>query len=429
MEPKGFERRFRNGVQLLSQNAEFRRRLFDRFSVECLSQSETHLTNWSCTKGCCLMMSVSSSHPHDLTTSAVPLPSAKLKFSGSDAFQKTLKARIDRYFKFTHRSPRDCWQMYVKTAVILTWFFASYALLVFAPLTWWMAIPLVVSLGLSMAAIGFNIQHDGGHKAYSNKGWINRIMASTMDLLGGSSYVWDHKHNTVHHTYSNITGHDDDIEVGFLGRLSPHQKRLKFHRVQHWYLWALYGLLPIKWQLFDDYLNIARGRIGQHKFSRPKGPSLALFIGGKALFYSLAFIIPLFFHSFLTVVLFYVLASWVNGITMAVVFQLAHVVEEAQFPMPDSATGKMQTHWAVHQVETTVDFSRRNPVLCWFLGGLNFQVEHHLFPRICHIHYPRISRLVEKTCREFGVSYNAHKSILSAIASHFRWLKRMGQPV
>jgi linoleoyl-CoA desaturase len=354
--------------------------------------------------------------------------SSKLKFSGSDAFHKAVKARIDRYFSMTRRSPRDCPQMYLKTAVVLLWFAASYCLLVFAPLTWWMALPIAASLGLSIASIGFNIQHDGGHRAYSDRPWVNRLMGMSLDLIGGSSYVWDHKHNTVHHTYANITGHDDDIEVGLLGRLSPHQPRLKFHRFQHLYLWLLYGLLPIKWQLVDDYVNIARGKIGNHKFARPKGKDLAIFIGGKLTFLTLAFVIPSFFHPFWLVALFYMIANLINGILLAVVFQLAHVVEEAEFPMPNEETGKMSTHWAVHQVQTTVDFARRNRVLSWFLGGLNFQVEHHLFPRICHIHYPKISRIVERTCREFGIQYNAHATFFHGVASHFRWLRTMGQP-
>ena len=185
---------------------------------------------------------------------------AKIKFSGTDAFQKTLKSRIDRYFQFTKRSPRDCPQMYVKTGIVLAWFATAYLVLVFAPLAWWAAIPVAVLLGLSMSAIGFNIQHDGGHRAYSRHNWVNSLMAKSLDLLGGSSYVWNHKHNTVHHTHTNITGHDDDIEVGIFARMSPHQKRYAFHKYQHWYLWLMYGFLPVKWQLFDDYWNIARGK-------------------------------------------------------------------------------------------------------------------------------------------------------------------------
>jgi linoleoyl-CoA desaturase len=352
----------------------------------------------------------------------------KIKFVGPDAFQKTLKARVERYFRLTGRSERDCWQMYLKTAIIFAWLAASYCFLVCFTTPWWIALPLAISLGLAMAGVGFNIQHDGGHRAYSKHNWINKLMAMALDLLGGSSYVWDHKHNTVHHTYANITGHDDDIDVGFLGRLSPHQPRRPFHRLQHIYLWLLYGFLPIKWQFVDDFWNIARGRIGSHRFARPKGKDLIVFIAGKVLFFSLAFAIPLLLHRFWSVALIYAISMWTQGVFLAVVFQLAHVVEDAEFPMPDVQTGHIPTNWAAHQVATTVDFSRNNQVLSWFLGGLNFQVEHHLFPRICHIHYRRLSRLVERTCRKFGVRYNAQVSFWGGVASHFRWLRRMGQP-
>jgi linoleoyl-CoA desaturase len=354
----------------------------------------------------------------------------KLKFASADGFQQAIKARVDRYFRYTRQSPRDCAAMYLKTATILLWFFASYALLVFAVSNVWLASALAVSIGFAIAAIGFNIQHDGGHRAYSRHNWLNRAAATTMDLIGGSSYVWDHKHNTVHHTYANITGHDDDIEVGILARLSPHQPRYKLHRIQHWYLWVLYGLLPVKWQIWDDFYHIARGKIGAHPFQRPKGKELAIFIGGKIAFFSLAFFIPLLAgHSFATVFFFYALSQLVNGVLISIVFQLAHVVEDAQFPMPDPETNKMATHWAVHQVLTTVDFSRKNRLVSWFMGGLNFQIEHHLFPRVCHVHYRKLSRVVEKTCKDFGIQYNAHKSFLAGVASHYRWLRQMGQPV
>jgi linoleoyl-CoA desaturase len=349
-------------------------------------------------------------------------------FAGSDHFQKTLKARVERYFSMTGRSPRDCWQMYLKTAIIFAWLIASYVLLVFFANAWWQAVPLTLSLGFAMAAVGFNVQHDGNHRAYSRHQWINKVMAMSLDLLGGSSYTWTHKHNTLHHTYANIADHDDDIDLGFLGRLAPEQKRRWFHRLQHYYLWALYGFLPIKWHFVTDFVAVARGKIGTHRFARPKGWSLATFIGGKALFFSLAFVIPALVHPLWLVVLFYFLAFWVNGLIISVVFQLAHIVEQAEFPVPDEATGKIQTHWAVHQVQTTVNFARNNWLLTWFLGGLNFQIEHHLFPKISHIHYPRISRLVENACAEFGLRYNTHSNIFSAVASHFRWLQRMGQP-
>lgn len=356
---------------------------------------------------------------------------AKVKFSGSDRFIRELRRRVDAYFERTGKSRRDCAQMYFKTTTILAWFVAAYLLLLFVATSWWTVVPLAVILGLSIAAIGFNIQHDGGHRAYSDHQWVNKIMALTLDLMGGSSYLWDWKHNSIHHTYPNVEGHDDDINLGFLGRLSPQQRRLKFHRLQGIYLWLLYGFMAIKWHLIDDFYQVAIGRIGSHKIPRPKGKDLAVFISGKVLFASLAFGIPMMLHPWWAVLFVYVTAAFVSGVVLSVVFQLAHCVGEADFPVPVATAGgaeRIQTDWAVHQVQTTVDFARGNRILCWFLGGLNFQIEHHLFHKICHVHYPALSKLVEEACEEFGLKYAEHKTLFSAINSHFRWLVEMGRP-
>lgn len=352
----------------------------------------------------------------------------RLKFSGSDRFVRELRKRVDAYFETTGKKKRDCPQMYFKTATILAWFFGAYALLMFVVTQWWLVVPLAIILGFSIAAIGFNIQHDGGHRAYSDRRWVNKVMAMTLDMMGGSSYLWDWKHNSIHHTYTNIHGHDDDIAIGIFGRLAPDQRWLPFHRAQGIYLWALYGLLAIKWHFVDDFYNIATGHIGGHKISRPKGWDLVIFILGKVVFFSLAFVIPMLLHPWWAVVGVYALAAFTSGVVLSVVFQLAHCVEEADFPQPIAMppdAAKIDNDWAVHQLETTVDFARHSRVLCWFLGGLNFQVEHHLFSRICHVHYPALSKIIEETCREFGVRYNAHKTLLSAVASHYRHLVAM----
>lgn len=343
-----------------------------------------------------------------------------------DRFFPDLKQRVDHYFERVG-GRRDCWQMYAKTFVIMAWFVASYVGLVFGASTWWQAMPLAVSLGLAMAAIGFNIQHDGGHRAFSDHPWVNRLAAMSLDLLGGSSFLWARKHNSIHHTYANITGHDDDIDLGIVGRLSPYQPRFWFHRLQHLYLWALYGFVPSKWQFYDDFRDLIRGRIASSKISRLHAADWLVFIGGKLAFLALAFVLPMYLHFWGYVLLWYAVASFVQGVVLGVVFQLAHCVEETRFPMPDPTTGKMDTDWAVHQLYTTVDFARGNRLLSWYIGGLNFQIEHHLFPQVCHIHYPALSKLVEETCREHDVPYFAHPTLRSGIASHYRWLRRMGQ--
>jgi linoleoyl-CoA desaturase len=377
------------------------------------------------------MAANSTSPVASASSTADPHLAPNLKFTGSDLFIHELRRRVDAYFAQTGRSKRDCPEMYFKTATILLWFVSAYLLLLFVATSWWAIVPLAMILGVAIAAIGFNIQHDGGHKAYSDRKWVNKIMAMTLDLMGGSSYLWDWKHNSIHHTYPNINGHDDDIDVGFLGRLSPEQKRYWFHRLQGIYLWLLYGFLAIKWHFFDDFRTVATGRIGGHKIPRPRGRDLLVFIAGKVAFFSLAFGIPMLLHPWWAVLSVYALAAFVSGVVLSVVFQLAHCVEEADFPVPvpgPAGSERMQTDWAVHQVQTTVDFARRNRALNWFLGGLNFQVEHHLFAKICHVHYSSLAKVVEEVCQEFGVKYAAHESFFSALRSHYRWLVLMGRP-
>jgi linoleoyl-CoA desaturase len=352
----------------------------------------------------------------------------KLAFDRNNDFQAGLRRRVDDYFRLSGRRVRDCPLMYVKTAILLAGFAAAYALLVFVAAAWWQALPLAVLLGLAAAAIGFNVQHDGGHRAYSDHPWLNKMMAMSLDLIGASSYVWHHKHGVIHHTYSNITGHDADIDLGAVGRLTPHQRRLWFHRWQHLYLWPLYGLLAVKWHLYDDFRDVLTGRVGEQRAPRPRGWDLVIFLAGKAFFFSLAFGAPLLFHPLWTVLLFYVVAAGVGGVVMSLVFQLAHCVEEAEFPLPREGTARMDKPWAVHQAETTVDFARGSRVLSWLLGGLNFQIEHHLFPRVCHVNYPAIAEVVKATCREYGVRYAEHRSFWAGLASHYRWLRRMGAP-
>jgi linoleoyl-CoA desaturase len=252
-------------------------------------------------------------------------------------------------------------------------------------------------------------------------------MALSLELIGGSSYLWRWKHSVFHHTYVNVAGHDTDIDLAPLARLAPQQPRRGFHRWQHLYLWPLYGLLAIKWQCLDDFQKVLSGRIKRQPVPRPRGRDLVTFVAGKVVFFTLAFALPLQLHSLGTVLVFYAISGLIAGFVLSVVFQLAHCVEEAEFPVPREETGSLDHAWAVHQAETSVNFSRHSRAVSWLVGGLNFQIEHHLFPRISHVHYPAISGLVEQTCREFGIRYTVHPSFRAGIASHFRWLRRMGR--
>jgi linoleoyl-CoA desaturase len=367
--------------------------------------------------------------PQESRAAPVDTHQGRLKFAKDTAgFLNELKRRVADYFAATGKRANDCWQMYLKTAIILAWFFGSYIALVFVAQGFWQAFPIALLLASSMAAVGFAIQHDGGHHAYSRRPWINKLAGMTLDIIGVSSYLWYWKHAIFHHTYCNVQGHDTDIDVSSLARFSPHAKYKKIQRWQHFYLWLLYGLMSSRWHLYGDFKDVATATIGPHRIPRPKGWDLLIFIGGKVISYAMAFVIPLFFHEWWVVLFFYLVVTAALGVIMSVVFQLAHCVEEAEFPVPEEGTLRIEHAWAVHQVETTVDFGRNSRSLSWFLGGLNFQIEHHLFPKVCHIHYPALSKIVEQTCKEYGVRYSVHPSFWAGIVSHYRWLKRMGRP-
>lgn len=350
------------------------------------------------------------------------------RFPRHSDLRHELVRRVDEYFREKGLPKHGGTRIVGKTVVSLLWLAATYAVLLILPPSPWTAIPLAVLLGLAIAGVGFMIQHDGGHSAYAGGRGGNRFAAWTLDLVGASSYVWHFKHVIVHHHATNVDGADEDIDGAPFLRLAPAQTHRWYHRFQHWYAWPLLSFLVPKWQFWDDYAALVRGRIGKLRLPRPKGRDLAVFVLGKAVFMTWAFAVPLLLgHSFGAVLGIYAIAMAVAGIWLSIVFQLAHCVEEAEFPPPPGADGKLTRPWVEHQLATTVDFAPESRFLTWYLGGLNFQVEHHLFPRISHVHYPAISKIVRTACAERGVQHRLHRSVPGAIASHARHLRRMGR--
>lgn len=356
--------------------------------------------------------------------------SIPIRFGVRSDFRKELHRRVYEYLESTGTRIRAPFAMYRKSAVILAWIAVSYAGLVFFSDTWWEAAICAISLAMAGAGLSFNIPHDASHGSYSGNAFVNRMMAFGFDMMGGSSYVWHWKHNVLHHGFTNIPGVDDDINLAGLGRLAPTQRHHGWHRFQHYYLWVLYGLILLKWHWVDDFRDVIVGKIGSRDIPRPKRWEAVFFVAGKTVWFTLSFVIPLTQHSLGVVVLGYLAVAIMLGITIAVVFQMAHTVEEADFvpPPPGAPEERIANEWAAHQAETTVNFAPRNKFWTWYLGGLNYQVEHHLFPSVSHIHYPALAPIVEQTCREHGVSYNSHPTFRHAIASHFRWLREMSRP-
>jgi len=356
--------------------------------------------------------------------------SVPIKFGVRSEFRKELHARVDAYLASCGRRVRAPFAMYRKSFVIIAWMAVSYIGLVFYSAHWWQGVICAISLAMAAAGISFNIPHDASHGSYSTNPTVNRAMAFVFDMMGASSYVWHWKHNVLHHGFTNIPGVDDDINLGGMGRLAPTQKHHLFHRFQHYYLWLLYGLITVKWQWMDDFSNVITGKIGSADIPRPKGKEMFLFVLGKACWLTLFVILPLTQHSVGIVIAGYFGVNMMLGVIVAVVFQMAHTVEEADFvpPPPGAPEERIKNEWAAHQVETTVNFAPRSAFWTWYLGGLNYQIEHHLFPSVSHIHYPELAPIVEQTCQEHGVSYSKHPTFRSAIRSHFRWLREMSRP-
>jgi linoleoyl-CoA desaturase len=358
------------------------------------------------------MGTVASLHLEAPIVSSLSLPHGPL--------YAALKTAVDTH-RAAHPSPPGA--IVRKTVFILAWFVASWVALVLLSQTWWQAGLSAISLGLAMAGIGFDVQHDGGHRAASSSQWVNSLLALGLDLLGGSSYVWHWKHNVHHHTNPNLVGHDSDIDIQPLVRLAPSQPWRPWHRLQHIYVWFLYALLAVKWHFVDDFVNVATGHISGVPFPRPRGKDLLTFIIGKVGFFAWALVIPLMLHPGLHVLAGYLVASVTLSLALAITFQAAHCVTEAEFPNP----GGVKVEWAEHQLRTSVDFGGAHPSWGWFLGGLDHQAIHHLFPRVPHVELAGLVPVVREVCRVHGVPYRELPGYAAAVASHARHLLTMGR--
>jgi linoleoyl-CoA desaturase len=351
----------------------------------------------------------------------------RVRFARDDGFHAGLKRDVAAHLARAGRARWGDARMHAKTALILGWFAGSYALLLtLGASSPWLAAGLTVSLALATAGIGFSVMHDANHGAYSRSPAVNRALGLTLDLVGASSCVWRHKHNVQHHTYANIDGLDADVDAGPFLRLAPSQRRLPLHRFQHLYAWFLYGVLALKWWFVDDAMDLARGRIGTTAFRRPRAELVTALLG-KAVFVGWTLVVPaLVFRTPWTLV-YFVLGSGLLGLVLSVVFQLAHTVPGARYLAAAPGEQRLSTGWAEHQVWTTADFAPRNRLLSWYVGGLNFQVEHHLFPDVCHVHYPALAAIVAGACRARGLPYRVHPSLRAAVAEHYRHLRALAR--
>ena len=355
----------------------------------------------------------------------------QVKFVTTDKneFWTELKKRVEAYFEENKISRNYDSSMVIKSVILLCAYFLPFiAILVFQP-EFWLSLILWCISGVAMAGIGMSVMHDGNHGAYTGNKNINLLIGATLNLLGGCSHNWRLQHNIMHHTYTNISGLDADIDDKIGMRFSPHTKHRKFQKLQFIYAFLFYGIITLYWVTLKDFLQLARyTRNGVNPNTPRQNFFLVLrIIFNKLCYFFVALFVPIYIVGIPAweILTGFVVFHFVAGVILSVIFQMAHTVEHTTHPMPD-ANGSIENSWAIHQMNTTVNFARNNKLISWYIGGLNFQVEHHLFPKICHIHYPAIAPIVKKTAEEYGVPYLENETFGQALRSHIVTLKRFG---
>ncbi|MCE7059735.1 acyl-CoA desaturase [Dyadobacter sp. CY343] len=357
----------------------------------------------------------------------------KIRFAARDKslFFVTLKKRVDQYFSDNQKSRYANKTMIVKTIVLLSSYILPFLILIFLNPPVWAAMCLWLVMGLGVSGIGMSIMHDANHGAFSKSAAVNKWLGYTINLAGAGVANWKLQHNILHHTYTNVAGIDEDIKDRGVIKLSPHEEVSRPHRFQWLYAFFFYGILTLYWAILKDFIQyFGFIKSGVNRQSGPENREMLTgLITMKLIYFSIFLLIPtLIFHiPFPQILAGFLLMHFTAGLVLTVIFQLAHSVEGTQHPLPNE-NGVIEKDWAIHQLETTVNFSPRNKWLSWYIGGLNFQIEHHLFPKVCHVHYPGLAPIVKQTASEFGLNYMENKSFFTAVKSHIISLKRFGTP-
>jgi linoleoyl-CoA desaturase len=355
-----------------------------------------------------------------------------LTFAGTHRdFVSTLNKRVNEYFKSNNINKQGNREMYIKTVCMFSIYFVPYALILTGVISG--TIPLIASvlvMGLGLAGIGLSVMHDANHGAYSGKAWINTVLGYSLNLVGANAFNWKIQHNVLHHSFTNVMDHDEDISPRGVLRLSPESPWRKAHQYQFVYAWFLYGLMTIAWLGYKDFARLIRyhqsGLAMKQKANIVR--EWAILIVTKLTYVTYIFVLPLVLTSipWWQILIGVIGMHYVAGFVLAIIFQPAHVVEGTEYPVPDENL-TLETTWAVHQLRTTTNFGNKSRWFSWYVGGLNYQIEHHLFPNICHVHYRHISGIVRKTAQEYGLPYKSFNSFVGALRGHTRLLKELGR--
>lgn len=356
----------------------------------------------------------------------------KLSFSGNHRdFSIDLNKRVNSYFKKNKINTHANSEMVIKTIFMFTLYVIPYILILNGTFNNLLAnVGLIIIMSIGLAGIGLSVMHDANHGAYSKNKWLNTLIGYSLNVVGANSFNWKIQHNVLHHSFTNVYEEDEDISPRGVLRLTPYAKWKAMHRYQFIYAWFLYGLMTLVWLFFKDFERMIKyQRNGLVKRQNANiYQEWAILIITKILYISYIFVLPVILTPFVwwQVLLGIVLLHFIAGFILAIIFQSAHVLEETQFPTPNEAN-TLENCWAAHQLLTTANFAKKSPWFSWYVGGLNYQIEHHLFPNICHVHYRNISGIVESTAADYGLPYNNLTTFRMALQSHVRLLKQLGE--
>lgn len=345
-------------------------------------------------------------------------------------FYKTLNERVSSYFSEKGISKYGNLGMVLKTIFMLSLYLIPFTL-TFWVSNVWISLSLWIIAGFGMAGIGLAVMHDANHGAYSSNPKVNFIVGAVINLLGGNPTNWKIQHNVLHHTFTNVEGFDEDIDAPVkILRFSPHQPWRPVHKFQYLYAWFFYPLMTIMWFITKDFKQAIRYK--KYGLIATQGTTPAKhwtsIVVGKILYATVFLVLPLCFAPVYWpfVLIGFVLMQFVGGLILSLVFQPAHVIPDTTFQNPGTS-GDIDADSKVHQLYTTANFGVKSRWFTWLVGGLNFQVEHHLFPTICHVHYRAISEIVKKTAKEYNLPYYANRTFFSALREHGRMLRLLGQ--
>jgi linoleoyl-CoA desaturase len=356
----------------------------------------------------------------------------KIGFSNTQRdFTTTLNKRVNDYFHSNKISRYANSEMVFKTIFMFALHFIPFALIITQTVEGTFAtILMILLMSFGLAGIGLSVMHDGNHGAYSNKSWINNLLGYSLNLVGASAFSWKMQHNVLHHTYTNVHEQDEDIDSRGALRLTPHTEWKWFHKYQFIYAWLLYGLMTLLWMFVKDFERLARyERNGMLKRQQANPPrEWTILIITKIVYISYIFILPLLITpwAWWQIIIGMVIMHYITGFLLAIIFQPAHVIEGTEFPLPDEKD-TLENNWAIHQLHTTTNFGNKSRLFSWYVGGLNFQIEHHLFPNVCHVHYRKIAKIVKATAEEFELPYKSVETFRQALKGHLRLLKQLGQ--